>query len=411
MTKFKNIKNLGALAGKRVLLRADLNVPMKVNEDGERVVTDDTRILSVAPTIKALSEKGARVIVLSHFGRPQGQRDMSLSLEPLGQPLANATKLPVSYIDDCIGDEVVEVIDALEDGAVLLLENVRFYKEETRNDPEFSAALARNADFFVNDAFSCCHRAHASTVGVAEILPSAAGLALEKELVALESALGNPAHPLAALVGGAKVSTKLDVLTHLVEKVDHLIIGGGMANTFLAAQGVDVGASLCEHDLAETAKKIMNNAAANDCVIHLPTDVVVAKEFAANAENRTISVNDVAEDEMILDVGPESAANVSAELENCKTLIWNGPMGAFEIEPFDAATVTVAKKAGELTEKGTLVSVAGGGDTVAALNHAGVAAQFSHISTAGGAFLEWMEGKRLPGVEVLLADHLFKSTY
>ncbi len=404
MTKFKNIDSLGALEGKRVLLRADLNVPMKTEEDGTRVVTDDTRIQSVTPTIKALSEKGARVIVISHFGRPQGQRDMDLSLEPLGQPLANTTKLPVSYIDDCIGDEVVEVIDAMEDGAVLLLENVRFYKQETKNDPEFSAALSRNADVFVNDAFSCCHRAHASTVGVAELLPSAAGLALEKELVALEGALGSPERPVAALVGGAKVSTKLDVLTNLVEKVDHLIIGGGMANTFLAAQGVDVGASLCEHDLAETAKGIMNNAVAHDCVLHLPSDVVVAKEFAANAENRTTGTNDVQPDEMILDVGAISATSLAAELESCKTLIWNGPMGAFEIAPFDAATVALAVKAGELTESGSLVSVAGGGDTVAALNHAGVADKFSHISTAGGAFLEWMEGKKLPGVEVLLAE-------
>ena len=404
MTKFKNIDSLGALEGKRVLLRADLNVPMKTEEDGTRVVTDDTRIKSVTPTIKALSEKGARVVVISHFGRPQGQRDMDLSLEPLGQPLANATKLPVSYIDDCIGDEVVEVIDAMEDGAVLLLENVRFYKQETKNDPEFSAALARNADFYVNDAFSCCHRAHASTVGVAELLPSAAGLALEKELVALEGALGSPERPVAALVGGAKVSTKLDVLTNLVEKVDHLIIGGGMANTFLAAQGVDVGASLCEHDLAETAKGIMNNAVAHDCVLHLPSDVVVAKEFAANAENRTTGTDDVQSDEMILDVGPISSTTLAAELQSCKTLIWNGPMGAFEIEPFDAATVTLAVKAGELTDSGSLVSVAGGGDTVAALNHAGVADKFSHISTAGGAFLEWMEGKKLPGVEVLLAE-------
>ena len=406
MAKFRNIESLGALEGKRVLLRADLNVPMSVNEEGERIVTDDTRILSVTPTIKALSDQGARVIVVSHFGRPQGMRNMEMSLEPLGQPLANATKLPVSYIDDCVGDEVGEVIDALEDGAVLLLENVRFYKEETKNDPEFSEKLAKNADFFVNDAFSCCHRAHASTVGVAQILPSAAGLALEKELLALEVALGTPLHPVAALVRGAKVSTKLDVLTHLVEKVDHLIIGGGMANTFLAAQGINVGASLCEHDLAETARNILDNAAKFDCKVHLPTDAVVAREFAANAENRITNVNDVTPDEMILDVGPESTAAVSKDLESCKTLIWNGPMGAFEIEPFDAATVAVAKKAAELTESGTLISVAGGGDTVAALNHAEVAEKFSHISTAGGAFLEWMEGKKLPGVEVLLADRV-----
>lgn len=403
MANFKNITSLGALAGKRVLLRADLNVPMKVEEDGTRVVTDDTRIRSVTPTIIALAKAGARVLVLSHFGRPKGERNIDMSLEPLGQPLANATKLPVSYIDDCIGEEVGEVVDAMEDGAVLLLENVRFYAEETDNDAEFAAALAENADFYVNDAFSCCHRAHASTVGVAEILPSAAGLALEKELVALENALGTPERPVAALVGGAKVSSKLDVLTHLVEKVDHLIIGGGMANTFLAAGGVDVGASLCEHDLADTANAILENAAKAGCKIHLPTDVVLAKEFKANAQNRISGTDDVASDEMILDVGPASADAVSKALEDCKTLIWNGPMGAFEIEPFDAATVTVAKAAGALTEAGTLISVAGGGDTVAALNHAGVANQFTHISTAGGAFLEWMEGKELPGVKVLLA--------
>jgi phosphoglycerate kinase len=403
MTTFKNIKSLGAIAGKRVLLRADLNVPMSVDDEGNRQVTDDTRIRSVIPTIKALAEAGARVLVISHFGRPQGQRNPDMSLEPLGQPLANHTQLPVSYIDDCIGEEVNEVIDAMEGGSVLLLENLRFYAEETDNDADFAKALAENADYYVNDAFSCCHRAHASTVGIANILPSAAGLALEKELIALEGAIGKPVHPVAALVGGAKVSTKLDVLTNLVTKVDHLIIGGGMANTFLAAQGVDVGASLCEHDLTDTANGILENAANSGCKIHLPDDVVVAKEFAANADNRTTSSDEVASDEMILDVGPSSAASVANALENCKTLIWNGPMGAFEIDPFDAATVTVAKAAGALTENGTLISVAGGGDTVAALNHAGIADQFSHISTAGGAFLEWMEGKELPGVKVLLA--------
>ena len=403
MTTFKNIKSLGALAGKRVLLRADLNVPMSLDDEGNRQVTDDTRIRSVVPTIKALAEAGARVLVISHFGRPKGQRNPDMSLEPLGQPLANHTQLPVSYIDDCIGEEVNEVIDAMEDGSVLLLENLRFYAEETDNDADFAKALAENADYYVNDAFSCCHRAHASTVGIANILPSAAGLALEKELIALEGAIGKPVHPVAALVGGAKVSTKLDVLTNLVTKVDQLIIGGGMANTFLAAQGVDVGASLCEHDLTDTANGILENAANSGCKIHLPDDVVVAKEFAANANNRTTSSDEVASDEMILDVGPSSAASVANALENCKTLIWNGPMGAFEIDPFDAATVTVAKAAGALTENGTLISVAGGGDTVAALNHAGVADQFSHISTAGGAFLEWMEGKELPGVKVLLA--------
>ena len=404
MASFKNIQSLGALSGKRVLLRADLNVPMKTDDDGNRVVTDDTRIQSVAPTIKALAEQGARVIILSHFGRPKGEYNQDMTLESLGQPLAEATRLPVSYIDDCVGEEVIDVIDAMEDGALLLLENVRFYAEETDNNPEFAAALAENADFYVNDAFSCTHRAHASTVGIAEILPSAAGLALEKELVALEGALGNPVRPVAAVIGGAKVSTKLDVLTNLVAKVDHLIIGGGMANTFLAAQGVDVGASLCEHDLADTALNILKNADESNCKIHLPTDVVVAKEFKENAANQTISKDDVAKDDMILDVGPASVDAVIKDLQDCKTLIWNGPMGAFEINPFDAATVSLAKAAGALTEAGSLVSVAGGGDTVAALKHAGVAAEFTHISTAGGAFLEWMEGKKLPGVEVLLAE-------
>ncbi|WP_321394208.1 phosphoglycerate kinase [Emcibacter sp.] len=396
MATFKNIESLGALDGKRVLVRADLNVPMS---DGQ--VSDDTRIRSVTPTIKALADKGARVIVLSHFGRPKGQVVPDMSLEVLGQPLANITRLPVSFINECIGDEVAEVIDAMEQGSVLLLENVRFHAGEEKNDPDFARALAANGDAYVNDAFSCCHRAHASTEGIAHLLPSAAGLALEAELVALENALGTPKHPVAAVVGGAKVSTKLDVLTHLVEKVDHLIIGGGMANTFLAAQGIDVGKSLCEHDLADTARDILKRAEAAGCKIHLPTDVVVAKEFAANAANRTVALSEVAADDMILDVGPDSVAELAGALKGCKTLIWNGPMGAFEIEPFDMATVALAKAAAVLTESGSLLSVAGGGDTVAALNHAGVADKFTHISTAGGAFLEWMEGKELPGVKVL----------
>mgnify|MGYP003681985791 FL=1 len=403
MTIFKNIESLGPLEGKRVLVRADLNVPMAMNDEGERIVTDDTRIQSVTPTIKFLAEKGARVIVLSHFGRPLGIRNIDLSMEPLGQPLANSTRLPVSYINDCIGDEVLEVIDALENGSVLLLENVRFYKEEIKNDTNFATELARNADLFINDAFSCCHRAHASTVGITKILPSAAGFALEKELLILEGALEKPTHPLAALVGGAKVSSKLDVLSHLVEKVDHLIIGGGMANTFLAAQKVNVGVSLCEHDLIEKASRILAKALSNNCLIYLPTDVIVAKEFKENAQSRTTNTNDVQYDEMILDVGPDTVKTVCKGLEACKTLIWNGPLGAFEISPFDTATVAVALKAGELTQSAGLISVAGGGDTIAALNHAGIANQFSHISTAGGAFLEWMEGRKLPGVQVLLA--------
>lgn len=403
MTILKNIESLGPLEGKRVLVRADLNVPMAMNDEGERIVTDDTRIQSVTPTIKFLAEKGARVIVLSHFGRPLGIRNIDLSMEPLGQPLANSTRLPVSYINDCIGDEVLEVIDALENGSVLLLENVRFYKEEIKNDTNFATELARNADLFINDAFSCCHRAHASTVGIAKILPSAAGFALEKELLILEGVLEKPTHPLAALVGGAKVSSKLDVLSHLVEKVDHLIIGGGMANTFLAAQKVNVGVSLCEYDLIEKASTILAKALSNNCLIYLPTDVIVAKEFKENAQSRTTNTNDVQYDEMILDVGPDTVKTVCKGLEACKTLIWNGPLGAFEISPFDTATVAVALKAGELTQNAGLISVAGGGDTIAALNHADIANQFSHISTAGGAFLEWMKGRKLPGVQVLLA--------
>jgi len=401
MTHYKNIADLGALDGKHVLIRADLNVPMGKDEDGKSFVTDDTRIRSVAPTILHLMDKGARVIVMSHFGRPKGEVRPEMSLEQLAQPLSNVLKKAVVFINDCTGDIVAETLDAMEDDAVLLLENLRFHPGETANDPDFAKALADNADFYVNEAFSCSHRAHASTEAIAHLLPSAAGLSLEKELTALEKALGNPQRPLCAVVGGAKVSSKLDVLTNLVEKVDHLIIGGGMANTFLAAKGVDVGSSLCEHDLAGTARAILVKAGEQNCVIHLPTDLVVAKQFKAGAENRVISLDDVASDDMILDVGPATVADLAEMLKSCKTLIWNGPMGAFEIAPFDAATVALAKAAGSLTAEGAMVSVAGGGDTVAALNHAGVADQFSHISTAGGAFLEWMEGKELPGVKVL----------
>ncbi len=401
MTHYKNITDLGALDGKRVLIRADLNVPMGKDEDGNPFVTDDTRIRSVAPTILHLMDKGARVIVMSHFGRPKGEVRPEMSLEQLAQPLSNVLKKAVVFINDCTGDIVAETLDAMEEDAVLLLENLRFHPGETANDPDFAKALADNADFYVNEAFSCSHRAHASTEAIAHLLPSAAGLSLEKELTALEKALGNPQRPLCAVVGGAKVSSKLDVLTNLVEKVDHLIIGGGMANSFLAAKGVDVGSSLCEHDLAGTARAILVKAGEQNCVIHLPTDLVVAKQFKAGAENRVISLDDVASDDMILDVGPATVAGLAEILKSCKTLIWNGPMGAFEIAPFDAATVALAKAAGSLTAEGAMVSVAGGGDTVAALNHAGVADQFSHISTAGGAFLEWMEGKELPGVKVL----------
>lgn len=403
MARFKNIDSLGALTGKRVLVRADLNVPIGTDEEGQKYVTDDTRIRSIAPTILKLIKGGAKVMVCSHFGRPKGDVIPEMSLEILAQPLSNVTGKAVVFLNEATGDGVKETLDAMEDDAILLLENLRFHEGEEANDPDFAAALAANADFFVSDAFSCSHRAHASTVGVANILPSAAGLALEKELLALEEALGSPLRPVAAVVGGAKVSSKLDVLTNLITRVDHLIIGGGMANTFLAAEGIDVGSSLCEHDLAGTARSILAKAKEIGCKIHLPSDVVAAKEFKAHAENRVTSKEDVQKDEMILDVGPASIDGIITDLKDCKTLIWNGPMGAFEIEPFDMATVKLAKAAAELTTSGQLISVAGGGDTVAALNHAKAADNFTHISTAGGAFLEWMEGKKLPGVEILKA--------
>jgi phosphoglycerate kinase len=393
MASFKSMGDLD-VKGRTVLVRADLNVPMA---DGK--VSDDTRILSVTPTIKALVARGAKVLVISHFDRPKGKVVPEMSLAPLAAPLGKALGQPVRFVEDCIGDKVAEARAAMKPGDVVLLENVRFYPGEEKNDAGFARDLAANADFYVSDAFSCAHRAHASTEAIAHILPSAAGLAMEAELVALENALGNPQRPVVAVVGGAKISTKLDVLNHLVEKVDHLIIGGGMANTFLAAQGVNVGKSLCEHDLGDTARKILASAEKAGCKVHLPVDVVVAKEFKANAANRTIPTADVAADEMILDAGSATVAELVGVLEASKTLVWNGPLGAFEIAPFDKATL--AKAAARLTSAGKLLTVAGGGDTVAALHHAGVAGDFTHVSTAGGAFLEWMEGKDLPGVSIL----------
>ena len=395
MARFRRIADLDVKA-KRVLVRADLNVPM---QDGK--ITDDTRIRAVVPTIEALLNKGAKVIVLSHFDRPKGKVVPSMSLKPLAPALAATLGKPVTFAEDCIGEAATAAVAKLQPGDVLLLENLRFHAGEEKNDPTFTAALASLGDMYVNDAFSCAHRAHASTEGLAHALPSAAGLSMEAELNALENALGNPARPVAAVVGGAKVSTKLDVLTNLVAKVDDLIIGGGMANTFLAAQGVSVGKSLCEHDLADTARDILKRAAAAGCRVHLPSDVVVAKEFKAGAASRTARADLVAADELILDVGPASVAELSAVLSQAKTLIWNGPLGAFEIAPFDAGTVALAQEAAALTKAGKLLSVAGGGDTVAALHHAGVADAFTHLSTAGGAFLEWMEGKALPGVVAL----------
>ena len=391
---FKTLDDIGDLTGKTVLVREDLNVPM---QDG--AVTDDTRLRATIATLNELSDKGAKVLVLAHFGRPKGQPSEEFSLKKLAAPLAHVLGRPVSYID---WESDKAAVAALTPGAIAVLENTRFFDGEEKNDPAVIERFASLGDIYVNDAFSAAHRAHASTEGLAHVLPAYAGRAMEAELKALQKALGEPERPVAAVVGGAKVSTKLDVLKHLVSKVDHLIIGGGMANTFLAARGVNVGKSLCEHDLTGTAEEILDNADKSGCTVHLPYDVVVSKEFAANPPSlRTCNVHEVAADEMILDVGPAAVEALADVLKTCKTLVWNGPMGAFETEPFDAATVALARTAAALTKEGSLVSVAGGGDTVAALNHAGVAGDFSYISTAGGAFLEWMEGKELPGVAAL----------
>lgn len=391
---FKTLDDIGDVTGKAVLVREDLNVPMA---DG--AVTDDTRLRATVATLNELSDKGAKVLVLAHFGRPKGQPSEEFSLKKLAGPLSQVLGRPVSFID-WEGDK--EAVAALQAGDIAILENTRFFGGEEKNDPAVVERFANLGDFYVNDAFSAAHRAHASTEGLAHALPAFAGRAMEAELTALEKALGKPEHPVAAVVGGAKVSTKLDVLKHLVGKVDHLIIGGGMANTFLAARGVAVGKSLCEHDLTSTADEILENADKAGCTVHLPYDVVVSKEFAANPPSlRTCNVHEVAADEMILDVGPTAVEALADVLKTCKTLVWNGPMGAFETEPFDTATVALARTAAALTKEGSLVSVAGGGDTVAALNHAGVGSDFSYVSTAGGAFLEWMEGKELPGVAAL----------
>ncbi len=390
---FKTLDDMGDVTGKKVLVREDLNVPMA---DGG--VTDDTRLRAAVSTVAELADKGAKVIVLAHFGRPKGQRDPSMSLALVTKPFSQVLGRPVRFIDD---QDAAGVIETMADGEVGILENTRFDPGEEKNAPDTIERLAALGDLYVNDAFSAAHRAHASTEGLARALPAFAGRQMEAELDALDKALGNPEHPVAAVVGGAKVSSKLDVLRHLVEKVDHLIIGGGMANTFLAARGVNVGKSLCEHDLTGTAEEILDAADKANCTVHLPYDVVVAKEFKPNPPTRTVNVHEVAADEMILDVGPAATEALGDVLKNCRTLVWNGPMGAFETPPFDAATVALAKTAAALTKEGSLVSVAGGGDTVAALNQAGVAGDFSFVSTAGGAFLEWMEGKELPGVAAL----------
>jgi phosphoglycerate kinase len=382
--------------GKRVLVRLDLNVPMK---DGR--VTDSLRVERQAPTVRELAEKGARVLVLSHFDRPKGKRVESMSLAPLAPALAEAIGRPVTFADDCIGDPARQAVARLKEGDVLLLENTRFHAGEEANDPEFAKAVASLGDIFVNDAFSAAHRAHATTEGLAHLLPSFAGRAMQAELSHLHRALDRPERPLMAVVGGAKISTKIALLANLVKRVDVLVIGGAMANTFLAAQDREVGKSLCERDHLETAREILRTAMARGAAVVLPRDVVVAKEFKPNAECRTIPVKEVASDEMILDVGPQSIEEFAKRLEFARTLVWNGPFGAFETPPFERGTMEAAKLAATRTQSGQLLSVAGGGDTVAALNMAGVAQKFSYVSMAGGAFLEWLEGCELPGVAAL----------
>jgi phosphoglycerate kinase len=393
---FRTLDDMGDIAGKIVLVREDLNVPMA---DGK--VTDDTRLRATVETLSELSDRGAKVLVLAHFGRPKGKPDPAMSLKQVVPALAKALGRDVQFLDTCAGQIAAVAVRQFANGTICVLENTRFHEGEETNDPALVEQIAKLGDLYVNDAFSAAHRAHASTEGLAHALPAFAGRAMQKELEALQKALGTPEKPVAAVVGGAKVSSKLDVLTHLVTRVDHLIIGGGMANTFLAARGVDVGTSLCEHELAETANGILDAADKAGCTVHLPYDVVVAKEFRANPPVRTVNVHEVASDEMILDVGPAAVEALADVLKNCRTLVWNGPLGAFETPPFDSATVALARTAAALTREGSLVSVAGGGDTVAALNHAGVAGDFTFVSTAGGAFLEWMEGRELPGVALL----------
>ena len=394
MTAFHTLDD-AQVAGQRVLVRVDLNVPM---DQGR--VSDATRLDRILPTLRELSSKGAKVILLAHFGRPKGF-DASQSLAPIAGVLAGHLGQPVGFAGDCIGPQAKAAVDAMANGDVICLENTRFHAGEEKNDPAFVKALADNGDLFVNDAFSAAHRAHASTEGLAHVMPAFAGRTMQAEIEALSKALEKPDHPVLAVVGGAKVSTKLDLLGNLVSKVDVLVIAGGMANTFLAAKGVHVGKSLCEHDLVGTARDILAKAEAARCAIVLPIDVTVAREFKAHADNRVTSIDDVHDDEMILDIGPASIKDVATRLAQAKTLVWNGPFGAFELAPFDRGTSGVAQEAGRLAKSGDLLAVAGGGDTVSALNHAGVADDFTYVSTAGGAFLEWLEGKPLPGVDAL----------
>lgn len=397
MTSFRTLDDID-VTGKRVLLRADFNVPMK---DGK--VTDLTRIERGAVSIRELADRGAKVVVLSHFGRPDGKPVPAMSLRPIAAALSGVLEgKPVAFAEDCIGPAAAKVVDGLAPGGVALLENLRFHAEEEKNDPGFAKALAALGDLYVNDAFSTAHRAHASTEAIAHLLPAAAGRLMQAELEHLSQALAAPKRPVMAIVGGAKVSTKLDLLGNLVSKVDLLVIGGGMANTFLHAKGIAIGKSLAERDMADTARTILGKAAARGAEVVLPVDAVVAEALKPGLPTATVAIDKVPADRMILDVGPATAADLAARLATCKTLVWNGPVGAFETPPFEAGTVAVAREAAKLTEEGKLLSVAGGGDTVAALAAAGVVERFSYVSTAGGAFLEWLEGKTLPGVAALM---------
>ncbi|HTJ65051.1 MAG TPA: phosphoglycerate kinase [Alphaproteobacteria bacterium] len=393
------IRSLDGLdvAGKRVLVRADLNVPV---QDGK--VTDTTRIDRLAPTVRELAGKGARVVLLSHFGRPKGQRVEKDSLEQIAPTVTKQIGVPVAFCHECIGPDAEKAVNGLKNGEVVLLENLRFHAGEEKNDPAFVAELAKLGDLYVDDAFSAAHRAHASIAGITEKLPAYAGRGMEAELTALDKALGNPAHPVAALVGGAKISTKLDLLQNLVAKVDLLVLGGGMANTFLAARGAAMGKSLVEGDMLDTAREIEKIAKDNNCTILLPVDALIAEKFGPGQSAETVPADKIPADRMMLDIGPASVDHIKAKLKTCRTVVWNGPMGAFEIPPFDSGTVAVAKTVAALTKDGTLISIGGGGDTVAALAAAGVEDDFTYISTAGGAFLEWMEGKVLPGVVPLM---------
>ena len=397
MTAFRTLDDLPDITGRRALVRVDLNVPMR-----EGGVSDSSRIDRVAPTLAELAGRGAKVIVASHFGRPRGKRSPALSLAPLAAPLSRALGgRDVGFADDCAGETAEAAVAELAPGGVLLLENLRFHAGEEADDSGFAAALARLGDVFVSDAFSCAHRAHASVVGVAKVLPAYAGRLMQAELEALDAALGNPARPVAAVIGGAKISTKIAILGNLIDRVDMLVIGGGMANTFLNARGIAVGRSLCEHDLADAARDILARAEARGCEVILPTDAVVATKFEAGAPRSTVAIDAVRADAMILDIGPASAERIVERLGDARTVVWNGPLGAFELDGFDTGTNTVARAVAKLTDDGKLVSVAGGGDTVAALAHAGAQGGFSYISTAGGAFLEWLEGRELPGVAAL----------